>query len=155
MRRCLVLAAATALVGARVALADVYVVLTTTSVHREGYLRGTGDGSGLPFYLVPKRRAPDVGTQVKRAPRRPFVFLGRLRRTRNFYASQHFRFRVPEVRPGRYKVVVWCRPCGGTLILAGSTGLGQTGTGPREPVGRGRAPPERRGRPGSCPATRP
>ena len=86
-----------------------------------------GDGSRLPFYLVPKRLAPSLNTRTKRAPGRPYVFLGGLRRTRNFFATQ-FRFRVPKVTPGRYKVVIWCRPCGGTLILAGPTGLGQTVT---------------------------
>ena len=82
----------------------------------------------MPFYLVPRRLAPDDGTRVRRPPRRPYVFLGRLRRTRNPYETQHFRFRVPRVRPGKYKVVIWCRPCGGTLILAGPTGFGQTVT---------------------------
>ena len=38
------------------------------------------------------------------------------------------RFRVPHVRPGRYAVAIWCRRCGGNLILAGSTGLGQVVT---------------------------
>ena len=101
------------------------------------YLRGTGDGSGLPFYLVPERFAPlghrchgngFCAARTKRPPRRPYVFIGRLRRTRDFYAKQHFRFRVPMVRPGRYKVVIWCKPCGGSLILAGATGFGQTVT---------------------------
>ena len=128
MRRCVLVAAAAALVAAQIAAADVYVVLANTTVHRGGYLRGTGDGSRLPFYLVPKRRAPDVGTQVRQPPGRPYVFLGRLRRTRNFYAKQHFRFRVPTVQPGKYKVVIWCRRCGGNLILAGPTGFGQTVT---------------------------
>lgn len=128
MRRWIVLALATAFVVIPAASADVYVVLANTTVHSDGYLHGTGGGSHLPFYLVPKRLAPAYGTQVKRAPRRPYVFLGRLRATRNFYATQHFRFRVPRVRPGRYKVVIWCRPCGGTLILAGPTGFGQTVT---------------------------
>jgi hypothetical protein len=129
-----VLVIAVALAAAGAARADVYVIVTTTTVHPGGLLRGTGDGSGLPFYLVPYARRPLVyacrtnascAPRTKRAPRRPYVYLGRLRRTRNFYALQHFRFRVPRVRPGRYAVVIWCRPCGGSLILAGSTGLGQ------------------------------
>ena len=128
MRRWVILAFATALLAVPAAYADIYVVIANTTVHRDGYLRGTGDGSRLPFYLVPKRLAPAYGDRVKRAPRRPYVFLGRLRRTRNPYATQHFRFRVPRVRPGKYKVVIWCLPCGGTLILAGPTGFGQTVT---------------------------
>jgi hypothetical protein len=128
MRRWVIVGVAAALVAVPAAYADVYVIVENTTVHRGGYLRGTGDGSRLPFYLVPRRLAPSDGTHVKRPPRRPYVFLGRLRRTRNFYATQRFRFRVPMVRPGKYKVVIWCRPCGGTLILAGPTGFGQTVT---------------------------
>ena len=128
MRRWVIVGLAAALVAVPAAYADVYVIIANSTVHRGGYLRGTGDGSRLPFYLVPKRLAPADGTQMKRPPRRPYVFLGRLRRTRSFYATQHFRFRVPMVRPGKYKVVIWCRPCGGTLILAGPTGFGQTVT---------------------------
>jgi hypothetical protein len=52
--------------------------------------------------------------------------LGSFRATRDRYAKQRFRFRVPRTKPGAYKVVVWCRPCGGSLILAGSTIEGQT-----------------------------
>jgi hypothetical protein len=137
MRRCVILGLAAALVLVSAAYADVYVIIANTTVHRGGYLRGTGDGSRLPFYLVPVRHAPlgyrchgngFCAPRTKRPPRRPYVFLGRLRRTRNFYAKQRFRFRVPMVRPGRYKVVIWCRPCGGSLILAGATGFGQTVT---------------------------
>jgi hypothetical protein len=128
MRRWAILVFATALVVAPAAYADIYMIIANTTVHRGGYLRGTGDGSRLPFYLVPKRLAPADGSRTKQAPRRPYVFLGRLRQTRNPYATEHFRFRVPRVRPGKYKVVIWCRPCGGTLILAGSTGFGQTVT---------------------------
>jgi hypothetical protein len=128
MRRWAILVFATALVAAPAAYADIYVIIANTTVHRGGYLRGTGDGSRLPFYLVPKRLAPAYNDRLKHPPRSPYVFLGRLRRTRNPYATQHFRFRVPRVRPGKYKVVIWCRPCGGTLILAGPSGFGQTVT---------------------------
>jgi hypothetical protein len=137
VRRYVLLAALAALAAAPIAAADVYVIIANTTVHRGGYLRGTGDGSGLPFYLVPERNAPlgyrchgngFCAPRTKRPPGKPYVFLGRLRRTRNFYAKQYFRFRVPMVRPGKYKVVIWCRPCGGSLILAGATGFGQTVT---------------------------
>jgi hypothetical protein len=126
-----------ALAAAGAARADVYVIVTTTTVHVGGFLRGTGDGSRLPFYLVPYARRPQVyacGTnayctpRTKRAPRSPYVYLGRLRRTRDFYALQRLRFRVPRVRPGHYAVVIWCRPCHGSLILAGSTMRGQAVT---------------------------
>jgi hypothetical protein len=128
MRRWVILGLAAALVLAPASYADIYVIIANTIVHRGSYLRGTGDGSRMPFYLVPKRLAPANGDRLNHSPRRPYVFLGRLRRTRNPYATQHFRFRVPKVRPGKYKVVIWCRPCGGTLILAGPTGFGQTVT---------------------------
>jgi hypothetical protein len=128
MRSRVILALAAALVAVPSAYADVYVIVANTTVHRGAYLRGTGDGSGLPFYLVAKRLAPAYGDRSKRPPRGRYVFLGRLRRTRNFYAEQHFRFRVPRVRPGKYKVAIWCRRCGGSLILAGPTGFGQTVT---------------------------
>lgn len=124
----MILALTAALVAAPAAYADIYVIVANTTVHRGGYLRGTGDGSRMPFYLVLKRLAPADGDRLSHPPHRPYVFLGRLRRTRNPYATQHFRFRVPRVRPGKYKVVIWCRPCGGTLILAGPTGFGQTVT---------------------------
>jgi hypothetical protein len=128
MRRWVILGLAAALVLAPAAYTDIYVVIANTTVHRGGSLLGTGDGSRMPVYLVPKRLAPAYGDRLKHPPRRPYIFLGRLRRTRNFYATQHFHFRVPKVRPGKYKIVIWCRPCGRTLILAGPTGFGQTVT---------------------------
>jgi hypothetical protein len=137
MRRWLLFSVATALFAASPAQADVGATIAATTVHRGGHLRGTGNGSGLPLYLVPERNAPLVyrchgngfcAPRTKRPPRPPYVFLGRLRRTRDFYAIQHFRFRVPMVRSGRYKVVMWCLPCGGSLLLAGGTRLGQTVT---------------------------
>jgi hypothetical protein len=132
-----VIGIAVALAAAGAARADVYVIVTTTTVHVGGFLRGTGDGSGLPFYLVPYARRPLVSrcgvnalcaARTRRAPGAPYVYLGRLRKTRDFYALQRFRFRVPRVRPGRYAVVIWCRPCGGSLILAGATARGQVVT---------------------------
>jgi hypothetical protein len=137
VRRFTLIGIAAALVAAGTARADVYVIVTTTTVHVGGFLRGTGDGSGLPFYLVPYARRPLVSrcgvnalcaARTRRAPRAPYVYLGRLRKTRDFYALQRFRFRVPRVRPGRYAVVIWCRPCGGSLILAGATARGQVVT---------------------------
>jgi hypothetical protein len=119
-----------ALVLVPAAGADVGITLTTLVVHRCGWIRGVGDGSGLPVYLVPKRFAPRrEGTsepRSKQPPRRPFILLGRLRRTRDPYADQRFRFRVPRVRPGRYRVFLYCGPCGGSLIVSGNSLEGQT-----------------------------
>jgi hypothetical protein len=118
------------------ALADVGLTITTLNVCPAGVLRGHGNGSGFPVYLVPESRAPRPfrchgnGYCVPRSRRppgkgKPYVLLGRLRRTRSNYVLQDFAFRVPAVAPGRYQVVLWCRQCGGSLILAGSTFHGQ------------------------------
>src|SRR5919197_1148156 len=40
------------------ARADVGIVLSKLVVHRCGWIRGTGEGSGLPVYLVQTRFAP-------------------------------------------------------------------------------------------------
>jgi hypothetical protein len=110
--------------------ADVGITLTKLVVHCSGWIRGVGDGSGLPVYLVPNRFAPrregPSEPRSKQPPRRPFILLGRLRRTRSPYANQRFRFRVPRVRPGRYRVFLYCGPCGGSLIVSGNSFEGQT-----------------------------
>lgn len=49
--------------------------------------------------------------------------LGAFRRHPGSDSNQRFRFRVPRVEPGAYKVVAWS---GGPLILAGKTMDGQT-----------------------------
>jgi hypothetical protein len=130
VRKPLLLLVLLALVLVPAAGADVGITLTTVVVHRCGWIRGVGDGSGLPVYLVPKRFAPRrEGTsepRSKRPPRRPFILLGRLRKTRDPYADQRFRFRVPRVRPGRYRVFLYCGPCGGSLIVSGNSFEGQT-----------------------------
>jgi len=85
MRRWLLLSLATALLAAPPALADVYVIIANTTVHGGGYLRGTGDGSRLPFYLVPERLAPlgyrchgnnFCAPRTKRSPRKPYISSG-------------------------------------------------------------------------------
>jgi hypothetical protein len=74
------------------ARADVGIVLSKLVVHRCGWIRGTGEGSGLPVYLVqtrfaPRRKRPSEPRSA-RPPRPPFILLGRLQRTRNIYATQ-------------------------------------------------------------------
>ena len=120
------------------AQADVGLTLTTIKVRSGGILRGHGSGSGMPVYLVPESRAPrpfrchggrDYCTpRLRRPPGKPYILLGHLRRTRSQVTRQRFAFRVQAVAPGRYQVVLWCRPCGRTLILAGSTLYGQVVT---------------------------
>lgn len=120
------------------AQADVGLTLTTLNIRTGGILRGHGSGSGMPVYLVPEGRAPrpfrchggrDYCTPHSwHPPGKPYVLLGHLRGTRSQYTRQRFAFRVPAVVSGRYQVVLWCRPCGRTLILAGSTLHGQVVT---------------------------
>ena len=112
------------------AQADVGVYPVTKVVPVGGVIRGWATGSGMPVYLVPAsagpKRYPCHRTGIceptaKRAPGKPFVLLGRLRRTTNLYARQSFGFRVPEdLRPGRYRMYLYCKPCGGSLIQSGS-----------------------------------
>ena len=128
---CAVLAAAG--VGAARAQADVGIRITTEETRVGGLIRGWANGSAASLYLVPESAArrpyPCRGgfctPRVRRVPQPPYVFLGRLRRTRSHFVRQRFAFRVPRVRPGRYQVAMWCRPCGGSLILAGATMHGQ------------------------------
>ena len=130
MRKPLLLLMLVALVLVPPANADVGIVLTTLVVHRCGWIRGVGDGSGLPVYLVPNRFAPrregPAEPRSKQPPRPPFILLGRLRRTSDPYANQRFRFRVPRVHLGRYRVFLYCRACGGSLIVSGISFEGQT-----------------------------
>jgi hypothetical protein len=117
------------------ARADYGLRLATTSVRVGGLLRGTGYAPGLPVYLVPESRAPRPrkchgGTaycprRSVRPPGKPYVLLGRFPRRRR---NGPFAFRVPRVALGRYQVVLWCKPCGGTLLLAGATLYGQVVT---------------------------
>jgi hypothetical protein len=116
--------------------ADVYFVIDQTSVHVGGLITGSGDAPGMPVYLVPVEIAPrpyacgaknvcSPQTHMRLGPPN-YTLLGRFRMTRDRAASQRFRFRVPRVKRGAYKVVVWCRACSGSLILAGPTMSGQT-----------------------------
>jgi len=116
------------------ASADVLIVLTTFNLPQHGIIRGHGNGSNMPVYLVPVRDAPHRnmrnGTsyepQVKRPPGAPFVFLGRLHAYRDVFRHQAFAFRIPAVvKPGLYRVFVYCRACGGSLIVSGLSFSGQ------------------------------
>jgi hypothetical protein len=131
----LALVTAVAAAAAATAGADVGLRLTDTVVPLGGWIRGVGEGSGMPVYLVPARLAPRrhacrvnaiCEPTTRRPPRPPFVLLGRLRPTADIYATQRFRFRAPHVRPGLYRVFLLCRPCGGSLIMSGDTLSGQT-----------------------------
>jgi hypothetical protein len=126
------------LVASEAARADLGLTITTLRVHSGGIIRGYGNATGMPVYLVPESRAPRpfrchdgkayCQPRSRRPPRRPYRLLGYLRRTRTLYVRQRFAFRIPNVSPRRYQVVFWCKPCGRTLILAGATLHGQVVT---------------------------
>jgi hypothetical protein len=138
MRACIcALIGAVGLAVAPAASADIGLRLTTLDVRVGGLLRGTGNGGGMAVYIVPESRAhrpyrcnkprPNGICQPRffRPPRAPYIFLGRMPGRARDYRGRRFAFRVPRIAPGRYQVAVWCRPCGGGLILAGDTIYGQ------------------------------
>ena len=127
----LVLIVVAALVAAASATAAVFVRLTTTTVQRGGVVRFVGYVGRLPIYVLPASRYPCAQTATCMGPlhrasptKRPYVFIGRAPAAK---AERAFRLRLPKgVRPGSYKVFVWCKRCGGSLLIAGSDDNGQT-----------------------------
>ena len=139
MRRALVpvLALITALATTTPATAAIFIRLTTTAVHRGGILRLVGDAAHMPLYALPAARMPCARNGICPAPihraaapkRKPFVFLGYTTpgATVGVMPTRESSIRLPRsLRPGRYKVFVWCATCGGSLIVAGSDASGQT-----------------------------
>jgi hypothetical protein len=136
VKRALIVACVTALVTPGFASAAIFIRLQATVVHPGGVFRVVGNASAMPLYALPVARIPScmrsgecmrlMHTAV--APRAPFVFLGRTPgRSVGFAPVRAFRLKLPPtVEPGSYKVFVWCRSCGGTLIVAGTTDAGQT-----------------------------
>ncbi len=126
-----VLVVVAALTAAASATAAVFVLLRTTTVHRGGTVRLVGNADRMPLYVLPAARyscarTATCASPLHRAspPKHPFVFIGR---GPAGSATRAFRLRLPEtVRPGSYKVFVWCARCGGSLIIAGSDASGQT-----------------------------
>jgi hypothetical protein len=118
------------------ARADIGIRVATKEVHVGGMLRGWSNGAGFPGYIVPSALAPKRhschgGTAiceptVKRLPGKPFVLLGRVPGRVGQYGKHLFSFRVPAVRTGRYRVFVYCRPCGQSLIQSGTRIEGET-----------------------------
>jgi hypothetical protein len=136
------------------AAADVGLHPTTKIIPVGGVLAGHGDGAGMAAYLVPAARGPRryacrvnaiCEPQINHVPAQPFVFVGRLARTKDPYAVQPFRFVVPRrVVPGLYRLYLYCRPCGGSLIQSGRQLNGETIRVTQRPLPRvvrmGRAP---------------
>jgi hypothetical protein len=127
----LVLIVVAALTAAASATAAVFLLVTRTTVHRGGVVRFVGYADRLPIYVLPTARYPCAWTNACRGPlhrtsppKHPYVFIGRAPAAS---AERAFRLRLPKaVRPGSYKVFIWCKQCGGSLIIAGSDDNGQT-----------------------------
>ena len=73
----------------------------------------------MPLYLVASSKAPRGSPKVANAPKRwPYIVLGRVHFAPPFRGR--LRFRVPRVRAGAYRFVLYCAPCyrgpGGSLI---------------------------------------
>jgi hypothetical protein len=75
--------------------------------------------NGIELYLIPLQRAPQyvLGNRglPAPAPGRPpadprLVPLGSPKRAGT--SSARLTLRVPKLAPGRYTIVVWCKPCG-------------------------------------------
>jgi hypothetical protein len=111
--------AATALTAASTARADIGLRLASWTVHVGGTLRGWSNGSGFPVYIVPSQLAPrryacHGGRAIceptsRRPPGFPFVFVGRVPGRYAHYARHRFAFRIPQLRPGLYRVFIYCR----------------------------------------------
>jgi hypothetical protein len=82
---------------------------------------------GMPIYLAPSTAQIAATVFVPHPPGPPYRLLGRMRCTDTFHAWRDggfwngtLRFRVPEVRPGRYQFVIYCQVCqrgaGGNLV---------------------------------------
>ena len=136
MRRALVLGFVVALLVAGPASAAIFVHLKETSVHRGGRLRLVGNAAAMPLYLLPVAQMPscmryDTCESLMRRSvpsRSPFVLAGRTPGTSpGFGPTRLVVVRLPKrIPPGRYKLFVWCVPCGGTLIPASAGVASQT-----------------------------
>lgn len=131
----LVLVAAAAL--ATPAVGALFIKLVTTRVHRGGVVRVIGNAAHLGVYALPARRLPCAKYNTCPAPihrttppRAPFIFLGYTPgSTGGLTSVRRFAIRVPRtLHPGPYFVFVWCRSCGGSLIVAGSDPSGRPET---------------------------
>ena len=103
--------------GAAPARADIAVYLDRWQARPGERVRATSGAFYLSLYLAPTAKVPEPhscydGRAVCRPtslglPRRPgWVWLGRF-----FPSRPSFHFRVPAVRAGAYRAVVYCPPC--------------------------------------------
>jgi hypothetical protein len=114
-----------ALVVAPTAEAAIYVRLMSTTVHRGGLIRLVSNAHAMPVFAIPAaklslcRRYDTCASLERRAhpPNKPYVWLGRVpgRGT----STRSLALRLPRsLEIGRYRIFVWCKPCGGSLIPA-------------------------------------
>jgi hypothetical protein len=73
---------------------------------------------GMPIYLAPSAVQVAATVFAPRPPGPPYRLLGRMRCTNTFHAwgdggfwNATLRFRVPQVQPGRYQLVIYCQVC--------------------------------------------
>ena len=137
MQRTLALAAvlSAVLVFASPVSAAIFMRLANVHVHRGGSARIFGNPRHMPLYALPIRKLPCIRSHTcagaihrTKAPRRPFVLLGRApgKAAANYdYAPRAFTIRLPRALPaGKYVVFVWCASCS-SLISAGTNPSGQ------------------------------
>jgi hypothetical protein len=114
-----------ALVITPAATAAIFVELRTTTVHRGGLVHLVGNAHALPLYAVATAklslcRRTDTCTGLERRarpPRKPYVSIGRAPGSGT--STRPFALRLPRsLLHGRYRIFVWCKPCGGSLIPA-------------------------------------
>jgi hypothetical protein len=125
-----------ALAMATNATAAIFVRIRATTVHRGGFLQLVGNADRMPLYALPAARLPCARygtcppTPIHRTapPKRPYRFLGYTPVARSdSIPTRPFAIRLPRaLRPGRYKVFVWCKRCGDSLIIAGRDSSGET-----------------------------
>ena len=127
------------LVVASPASAAIFMHLTTVHVQRGGLVRIFGNARHMPLYALPVQKVSCIRSNTctglihrTRAPRRPFVLLGRAPGKAGAgydYTPRAFTMRLPRALPaGKYVVFVWCASCGGSLISAGTNPSGQPQT---------------------------
>jgi hypothetical protein len=122
-------------VAAAPAAAAVFIRVTTLRVHVGGVVHLVGDAARMPLFALPASRMPCAKYGICTGPlrrakaptRAPFVFLGYTPGATTRMTEPHaFAIRLRRaLRPGKYVVFVWCRSCGGSLIVAGSDPSGQ------------------------------
>jgi hypothetical protein len=72
----------------------------------------------MPIYLVPSATQVSAIVFAPRQPGSPYRLLGQMRCTNTDHPwgdgafwTATLRFRVPQVRPGRYQLIIYCDVC--------------------------------------------